>query len=457
MAMTSKQFFGIVLLFLVALSCLVWSLRPKPDVSGRTALTWVTGYNPARTEQVALFNDLHPEYDLRIDPDNSGLEKMIVQCVAGVGPDLFDCNDSFWLSAFVKSGIAWDLTGELAAAGIDVRKDTWRATHSLCIYEDRIYGFPRNGGTDALLYNKKLFDAAGLAYPDRHITHDAFLKLAKALTIVNADGRVQQYGFQFSWAQYRHFLRQWDACIYTPDGTRCTLDQPEAIAAVTYLRDLIWEHRVSPTPQQEAAMASAGGFGAGAITLFGGARTAMVLGGRWWLCSLRNRQNFPNLSLGTAECQFGPVRQYRGYGGVVMINRNSPRRKDALKVLRFMAARPYNALINHQADALCPVKAFAEGDRFLHDPDYPEETYNDVWREVMKYGVPDEVSPFINGSVTDRIIADQLDLISNNLKTPEEGLRRATRQINEEIRKTLLRDPGLRERYEALTGKGAGT
>ncbi len=454
MAMTSKRFFGVVLLFLVALSCLVWSLRPRPDGSGRTQLLWVTDENPARAEQVALFNRLNPQHNLTIDPANSGLEKMIVQCVAGVGPDLFDCNDSFWLSAYVKSGIAWDLTEELAAVGIDVAKDTWPGTHSVCIHEGHVYGFPRNACTDALLYNKKLFDAAGLAYPRRHIAHDEFLKLAKALTVVDDDGRVQQYGFYFSWSQYEHFLRQWDAHIYSPDGTRCTLDQPDTIAAVTYMRDLIWEHRVSPSPQQEAAIASTGGFGAGAITFFGAARSAMVLAGRWWLCSLRNKQNWPDLVPGVAECQFGPVRQYRGYGGVVMINRGSPRREDALHVLCYMAGRPYNELINHQADALCPVKAFAEGERFLHDPDYPEETYNDVWREVMEYGVPDEVSPFINGSVADRIIAEQLDLIGSNLKTPEEGLRRATSQINEEIRKTLSRDPGLRERYAALTGKG---
>ena len=448
-----KHVFAGIFVFLLTLSVVVWILKPRADYAGKTELVWVSDDNPGRRVQIALFNELHPDYHLRLDPASSGMAKLIVQSIAGVGPDLFDCHSGFELSAFVTAGIAWDLTDAMAAEDINVKNDTWAATHTTCLYEGRVYGFPRNAGADAVFYNKNLFKAAGVELPPRFIRNEEFLRLAKVLTITDGNGRVQQYGFLFSWGQYPHFLRQWDAHIYSESGTVCVLDRPEAIAAIQYMHDLIWKHRVSPTPQQEAAMATAGGWGSGAITLFGGGRAAMALGGRWWLCTLRNKSSFPNLELGVTECQFGPVRQYHGYCGVVMINRNSPKRQDAIAFLKYMASGPYNNLINHQADALCPVKKYAETDEFLHDPVFPEETYNDVWREVLKHSVPGEVSPFINGNTASRIITEQLDLIKTNLKSPSDGLRTATQQIDREIQRTLERDPVLREKYDKLIAK----
>lgn len=446
-----KQVFGGILIGLVALTGIVMTFVPSGDLGDRTGLTWVSDDNPARREQISLFNELHPRYKLRLDPASTGLHKLVVQCIAGVGPDLFDATDGFSLSAFVRAGIAWDLTHVLEEAGIDVKRDCWPGSFTTAIYEGRTYGFPRNTGTDALLYNKVLLRKMGIDSIPRRIGCEEFLDLARKLTVRGKDGRPEHFGFLFVWWQWPHFLRQWGGHVYSADGTRCTLAEPEAIAAFTFMRDLIWEYKVSPTPQQEDAMAATGGWGSGTITLFGGGRGAMALAGRWWLCTLRNRKNYPNLELGVAECQFGTQRLYRGYCGVVLVNRKSPRREHAVEFLKYMASEPYNRLINHQADALGPTKKFAYAEEFMFDPEFPEETYNDVWREVAEHSMADEASPFVNGAVAGRIIYEQLDLIKGNHKSVEDGLRSTVRQINEEIQKTIARDPVLRKRYHELT------
>ena len=66
--------------------------------------------------------------------------------------------------------------------------------------------------------------------------------------------------------------------------------------------------------------------------------------------------------------------------------------------------------------------------------------------------MPQETSPFVNGQRAERILNRQMDLVKANQKSPAEALRDAARQINEEILRTLARDPVLRREYERRTG-----
>src|SRR5260370_3309846 len=85
-------------------------MQPEALAKGKTPLVWVSDDNPARRGQIALFNRLYPQYQLRLDPSNSGMEQVIVQSLGEVGPDLFDCYDGFQLSGYVHSCIARGVT-----------------------------------------------------------------------------------------------------------------------------------------------------------------------------------------------------------------------------------------------------------------------------------------------------------------------------------------------------------
>src|SRR5438477_9821423 len=109
--------FALIFLALLALSALAWEIRPAPPPSGKTPLIWCSDDNPLRRAQIEPFNALYPQYDLRLDPTNSEMEKVIVQSLAGVGPDCFDCYSANQLSAYVRADIAWDVTDELKKMG----------------------------------------------------------------------------------------------------------------------------------------------------------------------------------------------------------------------------------------------------------------------------------------------------------------------------------------------------
>jgi len=444
-----KLFFAAVFVVLALLSLVAWRIQPRLAEEGKVPLIWVSDDNPARRDQIALFNRLNPQYSLRLDPNNTGMEKVIVQSLAGVGPDLFDCYDGFQLSAYVNSGIAWDVTDELAKAGIDIQKEVWSAAHPNILQNGRVYGFPTNVAADAIWYNKDIFEKNNVPYPKSPCTWEQFVKLAQRLTLRDKNGRAKQFGLLCDWWQWRQFILQWGGRIYTEDGTRCIVDSPEAIAGVQFLHDLIYKYRVMPSPVEEAAMATQGGWGSGTITYFGAGKAAMALGGRWWLCTLRS---YKGLRLGAVEAPYHKHRVYRGYGRATLINRYSPRRRHALRFLLYEAGREYNKLINDQADALAPVIRYCNTPDYLHNPAFPHEDYNAVWRNALRHAVPDEVSPFVNGRVASRILDKQLDLVKNNQKSPADALKTAARQINEEIAKNLQASPTLRARYERLTG-----
>lgn len=444
-----KLFFAATLIALLILSAVAWRMQPRQVEDGKTVLIWTSDDNPARREQIDLFNRLHPEYLLRLDPNNSGMEKVIVQSLAGVGPDLFDCYDGYQLSAYVRSGIAWDVTEELKRAGVDVENDVWQAVHPNILHEGRVYGFPTNAAANAIWINRDLFDRAGIPYPKGPWTWDQFLEVAKRLTIRDERGRAKQFGLVCDWWNWPQFVMQWGGRIYSEEGTRCVVDSPEAIAGVQFMHDLIYKYRVMPSPVEEAAMATQGGWGSGTITQFGAGRAGMALGGRWWLCTLRSYQN---LRLTAVEAPHYRNRIFRGYGRATLINKNSPRRQDALKFLLYMAGREYNELINAQADGNAPVKRWSFTPIYLHNPQFPQEDYNAVWRDVLSAAVPDQVSPFVNGQAASRILNKQLDLVKSDQKSPADAMRTAAQEINAEIRRNIERDPTLRQRYEALTG-----
>ncbi len=433
-----KWVFAGAIAALALLSVVAHRGSQEPVAAGKTRLLWVSDDNPVRRGQIKLFNELHPDIELKLDPTNSGMEKVIVQCLGGVGPDLFDCYDGFQLSSYVKSGIAKDLTGPLTTAGLDVPNIIWPCVVPNCILDDRVYGAPNNAALDCIWLNKAVFEQAGVPCPERFDSWDELIALGQKLTPRDANGRAKQFGLLSDWWEWKNFIVMWGGRIYNEDGTRCVIDSREAMAGVQLLHDLIYKYRIMPSPVEEAAAAQ-GGWGAGTITFFSGGRGAMALGGRWWLCTLRKTAG---LRLGAVAPPFGPSGQFRGYGRATLMNAAGRHQRQALEFIKYLTGQEYNELLNDQADALAPVKQWSYSDRYLHNPEHPEEDYNATWRDVMAHGVPDQISPYINGNVANRILNKQLDLVKSDLKPVPEALKSAADQINQEIQRNLAKAAG---------------
>jgi len=442
-----KKTFLAVLSGLVLMSVVAWCIQRDRVKTDKLVLVWVTDDNPTRREQIDTFNSLHPKYKLRLDPANSDISKVIVQSIAGVGPDMFDCHNSFELSCFVRAGIAWDITNELAHAGIDTDKSIWSVTQPFIRHNGRIYGFPANATVQGLWFNKEAFDRQRIPYPEGPWTWEQFLPLAKRLTLRDPNGRVTQYGFFCDTGEWATFVYQWGGRIFSEDGTRCVIDSPQAVAGIQFMMDLIYKHHVSPSPTEQSAMATQGGWGSGIISQFASQKAAMAMGERWWLCTLRT---YKGLRLGAVEAPHGKVRVFLGAARSTVINRRGPRRRECLDFIRYISGERFNNLVNNQADALSAVRKYCYTPEFLRNPEHPEEDYNAVWRDAMKFAVCRDSSPFVDDYTVYRIIELQLDLVKNGRKTVAESMIAAARQIREKMQENLAEDPVLRARYEKL-------
>ncbi len=438
----------------------LWQLDGVED--GRTELVWISDDNPVRREQVELFNKLYPQYRLRLDPLNAGMEKTIVQCLAGVGPDLFACYFGFQRMAFVRSGVALNVADAWAERGMDLDA-VWPCTLPLFVHDGRPYGHPGNAYAPAVWYNKTLFEEAGIPYPTPDWTWDDLIAIGKQLTIRGERGRPRQLGLIMARADWPSvFLAQWGGRMYTPEGTRCILDSPEAIAGLQFCLDLMHKHHLMPNLHEEATIATAGGWGGevglSPITLFGAGRAAMAIGGRWWLCALR-AEDYGGLRLGAVTLPHGLYDRLFGWGRATLVNANAKNLEGALCFLEYLHGPDWNLLINRQADSLGPVMRYHYGEyeeAFLYNPEHPEEDYNAVWRAALEQAEPMEVSPYVNGVTVDRILMrEETDKVWSDLKTAEEALRDATRIINEAIVEQLRRDPVLRKRYYEDLARGA--
>lgn len=449
-----KGLFAGILAVLAALSAVAWVWQPRTS-DDRIDLVWVTGDSSVTREHAALFNAHSDRYRVRIDPQNTGLEKVIVQTVAGVGPDLFDAHTAGVLAAFVQTGVALDVTEELRARGITTDA-MWPCLEPLYAYNGRLYGLPPNTHAPAIWFNKDHFDEAGLPYPTGDWTWDEFIAVAQQLTRFNAQGRPERFGFIGPWDAMLFYplLRQWDAAIFNEDGTRCTLDSPEAIVALQFGQDLIYTYQIMPTPADESSMATSGGWGQGAMTLFGSGRGSMAIGGRWWLVRLRD-ESFRHLRLGAVELPRGPVDRNFGGGRAVIVSARTRHVEGCLEFLEFMQTREYNDFISRVADGVPPVREHSYSEAFAHNPDFPHEDFHEVWRQAVEVAEPMESSIYGNGLAIEQTLLKQTNMIRFNIKTAEQALRDAAREINASIVERLKADITLHESYKAALARGA--
>lgn len=444
-----KGFFGLlgVLLLAAWAAAVIW--QPEDPYPDRTTLFWSTDNNPARPVQIGPFMRMNPDLAVVVEPNT--FDRTIVQASTGIGPDLIETYSLSDMVAYANAGILLDLTPYAEEYGFSP-DTTYPALRGNITYDGGQYRYPANVASWVLMYNKRMFEEAGIPEPTDSMLWDDFVELVKPLTIRRESGAgFQRFAMVASQQLARDLHFQWGARFFTPDGRRCVLDSPESIAAIEFYVDLMYEHRIIPTPDAEAALAGEGGWGSGELRWFGTERGAMLWGSRWMLVQLREypvlRENLgvvllPRPPHGTSTSLAGS----RGPG----INANSPNREEALRFLAYLASDEYSEIIAMSADALPPNREYAQEVDRLRNPDYPWEDWHGTFVRSVELASTDEVSVFVDPKFVERIWIETLDLVENQMRTPEEALSDATRRINRRIERNIRQQPGLRERYELL-------
>ena len=153
-----------------------------------------------------------------------------------------------------------------------------------------LYGIPKDWTSFVLYYNKDMFDAEKLAYPNENWTWDDFLKAAKALTKdINSDGQIDTYGIVIeTWADwYNSWIKQNGGEIFDGSGN-WVFGNPKYINAnaesIQFIADLINKHKVAPDISTSKQL--------GKEDMFMNGKVAMCIYGRWVQLKFKSVNNF---------------------------------------------------------------------------------------------------------------------------------------------------------------------
>lgn len=314
---------------------------------------WRTDWFPPMAQRLlAEFHATHPNIRVFYTPDPEDLEEsMLVDMEAGVAPDVFQGCCSFF-PIWAQQGYTLDLRPYVEADLDQATIDDWNPAQYRAFFsrDGRQYGLPKYHGALALYYNKDLFDAYKVDYPDGTWDHDDYLAAMQRLTHDrDDDGQIDVWGsmVDISWERIQMHVNGWGGHFVDPDDpTRCRMAEPEALAAMEWLRARMHDDRVLATFLDVHNMETRQAFITG--------RVAMVEDGSWALKDILTGADF---RIGVAPFPAGPVRRVTlatTDGFAIYAGTKYP--EAAWELVKFLISREYGRAMA-QANFLQPARA----------------------------------------------------------------------------------------------------
>jgi ABC-type glycerol-3-phosphate transport system substrate-binding protein len=477
--MTTKKLLLLLVVILGLLSTLAGLWKPNQDLHGRTPIIWVSDNNPARAAQIQGFNEQHPDLHLIPDFNNTGTQKVILQCASGVGPDIFNVGDGD-LQTYVEAGILWDITEQASEMDFSVQTQSFPNAKGAALCFGRQYTYYCNNGVNILIYNKNVFDYFGVPYPKEDLTWEEFSDMAARVNHATADKPYEKKNQIFAvtgatWATYFESL----GGEYFDEQGCLQMDSPEMAQALQWHKDMLFKDRLMPTDVELSSMSGQGGWGSGARNQFASGRFAMALSGDWALISFMQAYKHQLEVLASDKTQdqkvadspfdlplrLGAVRiphitgrapMYRVGARMAGINSRSPRREEALKVLQYFAGATYSKLLNEGMDWLPGNPAYVSLGVKDDYPDLSRVQMHETTVKAMEYGYVQRRSPYLLIGDINRVMHGQVSRLESDPTLEVSAMISAAKvELDKLINRNLDRNRKLRKQYEALPPKEA--
>lgn len=300
-------------------------------------------------KHIAEFEKANPNIKVTYEPvpgDGYGT-KLTTSLAAGNAPDVFLIGEGDYYK-YVDKGVVEPLD-EYLAADTEFSTDIF---HPGILEQGNINGkqyyLPKDFNPLSLWYNKKLFDEAGLEYPNDNWTWDDLIENAKKLTKKDDSGKLTQFGYNASKWEYAIYPYLWSngADITNEDGTKADgyMNSPETIAAMEqYIAMSKGTDKVSPTPQDAETLG-------GDSSMFMTDKLAMMITGRWVKYDLDRT----NIDYGTALI---PMGKDGGRNGIIAsaswaINAQGKHKEEAYKLVKWLSGKEAQELYSEGGNSL---------------------------------------------------------------------------------------------------------
>ena len=194
--------------------------------------------NPKITVKVTV-SDWDPYWD-----------KLQTGIAGGAAPDVF-AMDGPLFPDYQSRDVLLDLKPFIDRDGYDLGQLADQAVADFTT-PDGQFGLPRDLNVIALYYNKKIFDAAGIPYPDDTWDWAKLVEVGKQLTVKGSNGKVSQWGFYTESTDMENY---WSSLVWQNGGDIVSADKKtslvgsdQAAGGIQFLQDLIWTDKIMPDP-----------------------------------------------------------------------------------------------------------------------------------------------------------------------------------------------------------------
>ncbi|GAA1283115.1 sugar ABC transporter substrate-binding protein [Planotetraspora silvatica] len=245
---------------------------PKNEKVTLTYANWSEDQSPAMKQIAAEFEKANPNITIKVQtlPWPEYWSTLQVGAAGGTAPD------AFWMLAdhfreYAKGGQLLDLTDTIKSNQIDMNVYPKPVSDSYT-YEGKVFALPKDFDTNGLWYNKALFDAAGVKYPDDTWTWQNVQEAAKKLT----DPKKGVFGIAApidAQGGFYNTILQAGGSIINPEGTASDFASPAGIAGLKFWTDLQAAGE-SPTLKQLSDTE--------AVSMFENQKVAMYTSGAYW-------------------------------------------------------------------------------------------------------------------------------------------------------------------------------
>ena len=183
---------------------------------------------------VEAFNKIDPNVQVeytRYVNDDAGNTKLDMTLMSDDTVDVYFSMNDVLLKKRIDSGFAYPLDELFDSAGFSLEEDYDEAIKQKESSDGHYYSLPAKRITETILYNQKMFDDAGIPYPDKDWTYDEFLDTARKLT--KGEGTDKVYGWFFpGYDAGQPALRMLNSKLgsdwmYTEDGKNAAIDTPD--------------------------------------------------------------------------------------------------------------------------------------------------------------------------------------------------------------------------------------
>ena len=360
-----------------------------------------------------MYEAFHDEYpNITVNIETIGYDdyftQMQTRVAGGTAPDCYELNiENF--AAYANKGVLAELTG------IDTSGYNATALNAFSV-NGKQYGVPGNFSNVVLIYNKDLFDQAGVAYPTDDWTWDDAMDACEKISALGDDiyGIYQPITFN----EFFKVAAQYGGGVLNADKTEFTINSEENLKAATMMISKVTDTNVQPTEAQMGGM--------GDWDLFESGRLGMIPTGIWAFNTFADACDF-NWDICVEPG--GTQKATHFFSNALVVNADSDKKEAAATWINWLASSDTSAQIRIDAGWDLPAISNEEvlsGYLKLTPPENRQAVF-----DSLNYLT---VAPIIEDySLMSDIITGKLSLAAGGEITVQEALDQAQEECSAQI------------------------